>query len=107
MCAAVMAVVAGNPVTSTRKFTVPDVMAPVLSLVSVKSMVAAPLPTDSAPAIGGTSLAGKSVALNWKWVSSAGVTGLSLLQPVARTASAARRTERRFMATLLLVGLSG
>src|SRR4051812_47433501 len=98
-----MAVVAGNPVTSTRKFELADVIAPALSRVSVKSIVATPLAVASLPVIGvGASLAGSRVALNCTWLSSAGATVLSLLQLVARIASAATRTERRFMVMLLL-----
>src|SRR3954471_21830891 len=112
MCERVMAVVAGNPVTSTRKFTVPDVIAPAASFTRLKSMVAVPLPAASGPVtiLGATSLAGRRGALNWTWLSSAaGVVGLSLLQLAARTAIATVSTgmiEKRFMGTLLLVGWS-
>ena len=60
MCASVIVVPAGNPVTLIWKFAVADVMLPDSSFLTVRAMVAVPLPLASALVMAGTSLAGES-----------------------------------------------
>src|SRR5215510_1134193 len=64
MCDAVSAVPAGNPFTDTVASRVAAVMVPAASLVRLNVSVPVPEPFASAPAIGGTSLAGSNAAVN-------------------------------------------
>src|SRR5688572_23334150 len=96
MCAAVIDVVGGNPLSSTLKSTVAAVMAPALFFVRLKWMVARPLAVDSAFVTAGTSLLGSRLTTNCGRLSSAAGAVLLLLQPVARTRAPISR-ERRFM----------
>ncbi len=55
---------AGKPVRLAWNVIVPLVMLPAASLVTLNVIVAVPVPVDSALAIGGTSFAGDSAAVN-------------------------------------------
>src|SRR5262245_7584787 len=97
MCAMLKGVPAGNPVRLATKVTVPAVMLLAASRVTLKVIVAVPLPVASAPVIAGTSLAGLSAAVN------VGFTGVfegsldDLPHAAAPTASMAATTARRFI----------
>src|ERR1700680_1206370 len=64
MWAAIRTVPGGKPLMDATKSTVAAVRVFVLSLVRGKVIVTVPDPPDSAPPIGGTSLAGSIVAVN-------------------------------------------
>src|SRR5579864_6359246 len=63
MCAMFTTVVDGNPVMFTLKFAVAAVMTLFASRVMLKSIVAVPLPLDSALVMGGVSCAGVIAAV--------------------------------------------
>src|SRR5215510_3067364 len=95
MCAMLNGVFAGKPLRVTWNDTVPLVMLPAASLVTLNVIVAVPLPLASALVIGGTSFAGRRSAVK------AGLTGPDgsfddFPHPTAM-ASTAARTARRFM----------
>src|SRR5579871_474008 len=98
MCPSVTVVPAGNPVRLATNVTDAAVMLPEPSFVVSNVIVTLPLPDASALAIGGTSLAGSSVAVN------VGLVGADddgdvddEPQPTAMNASAIARADRRFM----------
>src|SRR6478672_3496668 len=99
MCAMLMGVPAGKPVRLTVNVAVPPVTLPAASFVVSNTIVALPLPVDSALLTGGTSLAGRRSAVN---VGLTGVGAVSDFEQAAEvTASAARRITKRFMRVLL------
>src|SRR5882724_5454610 len=97
MCARLIGVFAGNPLRVMTNVAVAAVIwADALTVVSIV-IVTEPLPTDSAPLIGGTSLAGDSVAVNVGLA--AAVVGAvdELPHPAAKSASDATRTGSPFI----------
>src|SRR5262245_35599569 len=101
MCAAVNAVLAGNPVKVPRNDAVAEVMLLALSRVTTSVIVICPLPVDSALVIAGTSFAGRISTLNVGF-DGVGVVGFeSLPHPAAARHTAAHITNRRFITSLL------
>src|SRR5262245_56666277 len=93
MCAMVKFVVDGKSFTFTVKLATAAVIAFELSRVIVSVMVTVPLPVFSALAIGGTSLAGSSLAVNVVTLFGEFCTGAALLlQPASARPAAITRT---------------
>ncbi len=99
ICASVTVVPAGNPVTLIWKFAVADVMLPALSFVTVRAMMAVPLPLASALVMAGTSLAGESGTVNVDVVvvPCDGAVGSESEHPTARMLRPTMSAENRFM----------
>src|SRR5471032_465366 len=97
MCAIVIVEPAGNPVSVATTVTLAPVTVPVESFVVSKVSFALPDATDSALAIGGTSLAVCSVAENVGLGAAAGVVGVvgELPQPATSDARTMRRADAR------------
>src|SRR5438445_333019 len=100
MCAMLTVEPAGRLLMFTTKVAVAAVMLFAASRVTTKVIVASPLATDSAFVIGGTSLAGDSVAVNVGLVGVVGVGELLLLQPAANRARTIATGDRRFIVRL-------
>src|SRR5688572_19390287 len=77
-------------------------MVPEPSFVTVRAMVAVPLPLASALAMGGTSLAGErgTVKVDVVWVPCEGASGDDSAHPTARTLRPTRSSDNRFIAVL-------
>src|ERR1043166_5500333 len=64
MCAALAFTLFGKPNRFTEKFTLADVMFPLASVVVSQVITTLPLPVASGPDTGGTSFAGRRVAVS-------------------------------------------
>src|SRR5689334_15447555 len=96
MCAMLIGVFGGNPVSVTTNVALPPVMVLFASRVTSNVMVAVPLPVDSASVTGGFSFDGFRSAVNVGFVGDADV-GELLLHPTAARASANVTRDNRFM----------
>src|SRR5262245_54307134 len=103
MCAMLIGVPAGNPLTFTANVAVAEVTFPEPSFTTLSVMLAVPLPVDSTPVTGGVSSDGLSVAANVCVLFPEGVLGeLSLL---LHAATAARDTTSARALTYFIVQL--
>src|SRR3954466_1205234 len=98
MCIRLIVVPAGNPCSVAVKDDVAAVMFPAASLVNTMVKTPVPLPDASPPCTALTSFDGDKAAVNVGLVGVVGVVGdESLLQPAAKTQSAAQMTDTCFI----------
>jgi hypothetical protein len=93
----VIGVPAGNPLRFTTNVTADVRMLPAASLVTLKVIVAVPVPPASELLIGGTSFAVESAAVNVGCVGEVVVGAEEFEQPTANNASAEANRDWRFI----------
>src|SRR5258708_7763966 len=102
MCAPVIGVPGGNPVTLTTNVAVPLVMVPLASLVTSNVTVTVPVPVFSPPTTPPVSLDGSSAAVNVGFVGVVGEVDEELPHEAANNATPTIKTLKRFIGFCLL-----